>query len=519
MRIGVPTEIHPGERRVALAPPEVAKLVRAGHRVSVQAGAGQAAGFADAAYEQAGAELCAEAQALWQQSDIVCKVRAPEDDEAALLSDGKLLICLFAPARNEEAARRIAGQGGSLIALDAVPRLSRAQKLDVLSSMANIAGYRAVIEAGMHFERFFPGQITAAGKVPQAEVLVIGAGVAGLAAIGTAVSLGASVRAFDTRPEVAEQVASLSAEFITVSEEQIRAANQTTGDGYAQAMSDAYLQAERELFAEYLPDTDIVITTALIPGKPAPQLITEDMLKRMRPGSVVVDLAAEQGGNCALTEADRVVRAHEVTLIGHTDFPSRMASQSSQLFSRNINNLLDELKLPSDAPIRFDLEDPVIRGCLVTHAGELLWPPPPIAVSAAPKPAPPAPAETPAAADAAQPSRRSGALWALGAVVAGLLALGTVAPPDLMQHITVFVLACLVGWQVIWNVTPALHTPLMSVTNAISGIIVLGAMLQVGAPGSLTTWLALIALVLAALNIAGGFLITRRMLLMFRRDE
>ena len=517
MKIGIPKEIHPGERRVALVPAEVAKLVKAGHVVSVQTGAGQAGGFADVDYEQAGAELCAEAQALWQQSHIICKVRAPETDEAARITGGKLLISLFAPAQNLTLAGRIAGQGGSLIALDAVPRLSRAQKLDVLSSMANIAGYRAVMEAGQHFERFFPGQITAAGKVPQAQVLVIGAGVAGLAAIGTAVSLGAAVRAFDTRPEVAEQVASLNAEFITLTEAEVAVDQPKGADGYAQAMGEAFLQAERRLFAGHLPAIDIVISTALIPGKPAPVLITEDMLKLMRPGSVVVDLAAEQGGNCALCEAGRVVQAAGVTLIGYTDFPSRMASQASQLFSRNINNLLDELKLPLEAPISFDLEDPVIRGCLVVHGGEVLWPPPPIAVSAAPVPAPAPPAEPSAATESPRPSRSAG-LWALGAVVAGLLALGTVAPPDLMQHITVFVLACLVGWQVIWNVTPALHTPLMSVTNAISGIIVLGAMLQVGAPG-LATYLALIALVLASLNIAGGFLITRRMLGMFRRDD
>ena len=517
MNLGIAKEILPLERRVAGTPLEVAKLLKLGYRVLVESGAGEAAGFSDQSYIDAGAEICPDAAALWDQSDIVCKVRAPADHpelkkhESEMVGETKTLISLFAPAQNEDMIKSIAAQGGTAIAMDAIPRISRAQKMDVLSSMANVAGYRAVIEAGQHFGRFFTGQITAAGKMPPAKVMVIGAGVAGLAAIGTAVSLGAIVRAFDTRPEVKEQIESMNAEFLELEFEE----DGSGEGGYAKVMSKEFIEAEMALFAEQAKDVDIIITTALIPGKPAPKLITAEMVKSMKPGSVVVDLAAEQGGNCELTVPGEVANVEDVTIVGYTDFPSKMAAQSSQLYATNIRHLLTDTTPEKDGQLVLDLEDDVVRGSTMVKAGEILWPPPPIQVSAAPKKTPEIEAPAPEPEDPRK--KATSTIIGMGVVALAILGVGSVAPASFMSHFTVFVLACFVGWQVIWNVTPALHTPLMSVTNAISGIIVIGAILQVSASGSLAVGLAVFAVILASINIAGGFLVTQRMLKMFQK--
>jgi NAD(P) transhydrogenase subunit alpha len=464
----------------------------------------------------AGASVYDDAYALWQQADIICKVRPPMDHpvlgdhEASLMSKNKILISLFFPAQNELLYTGIAESGGTVIAMDAIPRISRAQKMDVLSSMSNVAGYRAVIEASQHFGRFFTGQITAAGKIPPAKVLVIGAGVAGLSATGTAVGMGAIVRAFDTRPEVREQVESMNAEFLEVEFEE----DGSGAGGYAKVMSPEFIEAEMALFLEQAKDVDIIITTALIPGKPAPKLITAEMVEAMKPGSVIVDMAAEQGGNCELTVPGEVSVVHDVSIIGYTDLPSRMAAQSSQLYATNVRHLLTDLTPQKDGELVLDLDDAVVRGSTVVKQGEILWPPPPIQVSVAPKASPePVAPEQPEKTD-----RTASTIAAIAIAVLAILAMGAVAPASFMSHFTVFVLACFIGWQVIWNVTPALHTPLMSVTNAISGIIVIGAMLQVSAPGNLAMGLAVAAVTLASINIAGGFLVTQRMLGMFRKD-
>jgi len=529
MKIGIPKETDAGETRVACVPAQVEFLRALGHEVLVERGAGAAAGFADADYQNAGAETAADADALWTQAQLVCKVRPPRPEEAARLTAGKTFIGFFYPAQNQDALKQLAAAGATVIAMDAVPRISRAQNMDALSSMAHIAGYRAVIEAGRHFGRFFAGQSTAAGRIPPAKALVIGAGVAGLSAIGAAVSLGAVVRAFDTRPEVAEQIASLRAEPLRVAGD--FDADGSGQGGYAKVMSAEFLKAEMALFAQQAREVDIIITTALVPGKPAPKLITADMVASMPSGGVVVDLAAEQGGNCALTVAGQAVVRHRVTVIGYTDLPARMPAQASQLYAANIGNLLAALTPGKDGELAVNLDDEVIRGCTVAHRGEVTWPPP--AATPSPKPAPAATAPKtaappPPAADSprtaaktptvARPGiRRRGlatvAAAALGA--AAVLAVGAVAPAAFMGHFTVFVLACFVGWQVIWRVTPALHTPLMSVTNAISSIIVIGALLLAATPD----WriLALFALLLASINIAGGFLVTHRMLKMFHK--
>jgi NAD(P) transhydrogenase subunit alpha len=517
MIIGIPKEIAPGERRVACTPTEVTNLRKLGYEVMVESGAGMEAGHSDRDYIDVKASICDSADSLWQQADIICKVRPPMDHpilgdhEASLLTKNKTLISLFFPAQNELLYTGIAEAGATVIAMDAIPRISRAQKMDVLSSMANVGGYRAVIEASQHFGRFFTGQITAAGKIPPAKVLVIGAGVAGLSATGTAVGMGAIVRAFDTRPEVREQVESINAEFLEVQFEE-----DGSGDGgYAKVMSPEFIEAEMALFMAQAKEVDIIITTALVPGKPAPKLITEEMVKAMKPGSVIVDMAAEQGGNCELTVAGEVSVIHDVSIIGYTDFPSRMAAQSSQLYATNVRHLLTDLTPEKDGVLVLDLEDDVVRGSTVVKQGEILWPPPPIQVSVA-KPAPVEPAVELPKAD--KTSRTVTTVTAMGLAVLAILAMGAVAPASFMTHFTVFVLACFIGWQVIWNVTPALHTPLMSVTNAISSIIVIGAMLQVSAPGYLAMGLAVAALTLASINIAGGFLVTHRMLSMFRKD-
>ncbi|MGZ8096977.1 MAG: Re/Si-specific NAD(P)(+) transhydrogenase subunit alpha, partial [Methylosarcina sp.] len=436
-------------------------------------------------------------------------------DEAELLPYGGRLISFIWPAQNEALMQKLAAKQATVLAMDSVPRMSRAQKMDALSSMANIAGYRAVIEAAQHFGRFFTGQITAAGKIPPAKVLVIGAGVAGLAAIGAAKSMGAIVRAFDTRPEVKEQIESMDAEFLMLDFEE----DGSGAGGYAKTMSKEFIEAEMALFARQAMEVDIIITTALIPGKPAPQLITKGMVESMKPGSVIVDLAAEQGGNCVLTEKNKVVVKHGVTIIGYTNLPSRLANQSSQLYATNLRHLLTELCPEKNGIINVNMEDEVIRGATVIKDGKITWPPPPPKLSAAPAPQ----IEAPAVKDVpAEPPKsliphavKPFIPLALGALA--LFGIGSVAPVSFMSHFTVFVLACFVGYQVIWNVTAALHTPLMSVTNAISGIIVIGALIQVSAPGLIISILAGLAILIASINIAGGFLVTRRMLEMFRK--
>jgi len=510
MKIGIPKEMHAGERRVATTPDVVSQLRKLGFDVAVEAGAGAAASYTDDAYEAAGCEIVASAGDLWAQSDIVLKVRAPEGNEAAMLRSGQTLISFLWPGQNPDMLKDLTDRGVTAMAMDSIPRISRAQKMDALSSMANIAGYRAVIEAAQHFGRFFTGQITAAGKVPPAKVLVIGAGVAGLAAIGAAKSMGAIVRSFDTRPEVQEQVESMDAEFLLLDFDDEDGSGE---GGYAKVMSEEFIEAEMALFAEQAKDVDIIITTALIPGKPAPKLITADMVRSMKEGSVVVDLAAEQGGNCELTERDQVVVRNGTSIIGYTDLPSRLAAQSSQLYGTNLRHLLTDLTPEKDGEIVVDMEDEVIRGATVCTGGETTWPPPAPKLTAAPKKAEPAPA--PVVAEA----KKSASGPIIAAVVGGLalLGLGAVAPPSFMAHFTVFVLACFVGYMVIWNVSPALHTPLMSVTNAISSIIVIGALIQISSADNMIKWIAVITLLITSINIAGGFAVTRRMLEMFRK--
>jgi NAD(P) transhydrogenase subunit alpha len=511
MKIGIPKELYSGERRVATTPEVTVQLLKLGFTVSVESGAGAAANFTDDNYKAAGAEIVSDVKSLWSSSDIILKVRAPNHDEVNLMHEGQTLISFIWPAQNKELMDKLAARKVTVLAMDSVPRISRAQKLDALSSMANIAGYRAVIEAAQHFGRFFTGQITAAGKIPPAKVLVIGAGVAGLAAIGTAKSLGAIVRAFDTRPEVKEQVESMDAEFLMLD---FKEEGSGVG-GYAKVMSPEFIKAEMELFAAQAKEVDIIITTALIPGKPAPELITENMVKTMKEGSVIVDLAAEQGGNCKLTEANKVVSKHGVTIIGYTDLPSRLPTQSSQLYGTNIRHLLTDMCKEKNGIITVDMEDEVIRGATVIHNGQITWPPPPPKLSAAPA----KPAAKPAEPVKHEEKKRSvkGMIITFVAGGLGLFGLGLVAPPAFMQHLTVFVLACFVGYMVIWNVTPALHTPLMSVTNAISSIIIIGALIQISSDKDWIMILAGIAILITSINIAGGFAVTRRMLQMFRK--
>ncbi len=512
MKIGVPKEIYAGERRVATTPDVVAQLIKLGFDVAVESGAGTESSYSDEAYREAGCDVIGSTDDLWSQSDIVLKVRAPEGEEAARLRSDQTLISFLWPAQNPELLKQLTESGATVMAMDSVPRISRAQKVDALSSMANIAGYRAVVEAAQHFGRFFTGQITAAGKVPPAKVLVIGAGVAGLAAIGAAKSMGAIVRSFDTRPEVQEQIESMDAEFLLLDFEDDE--DGSGEGGYAKVMSEEFIKAEMALFAEQAKDVDIIITTALIPGKPAPRLITADMVRSMKDGSVIVDLAAEQGGNCELTEPGKVVVTDGVSIIGYTDLPSRLAAQSSQLYATNLRHLLTDLTPEKDGNIVVDMEDEVIRGTTVCKDGETTWPPPAPKLSAAPPKAAPQPAPV-----VKEEKPRSFVGTAIGMVIAGLalLGLGAVAPASFMGHFTVFVLACFVGYMVIWNVTAALHTPLMSVTNAISSIIVIGALMQISSDNSLTMWIAAVTVGITSINIAGGFAVTRRMLEMFRK--
>jgi H+-translocating NAD(P) transhydrogenase subunit alpha len=515
MIIGAVKESSPGENRVAVSPQSVKKLVGLGYQVMVETGCGAAAGFDDTTYETAGAQVSRNGQ-VWESADIVLKVAPPTESEIGQLKSQATTISFLWPARCAPTLETLNQKRITAIAMDCVPRISRAQKLDALSSMANIAGYRAVIEAAHHFGSFFTGQITAAGKIPPAKVLVIGAGVAGLSAIGTARSLGAIVRAFDTRLAVKDQVRSMGAEFLEL---QFEESGEGEG-GYARTMSPEFIAAEMKLFAQQATEVDIIITTALIPGKPAPKLITAEMVASMKPGSVIVDLAAEQGGNCELTEPNEVIQAHCVTIIGLTDLPSRLPTQSSRLYANNVANLLADMTPEKNGQLNIDLEDPVVRGSVVTHAGATLWPPPKIADPS--PPAKPAAQASHGEPQSTEPSpAKSWMLMAVGMMVVVFLVwfLGTYAPPEFVSRFTVFVLACFVGWQVIWNVTPALHTPLMSVTNAISGIIVLGGMLKISTPWyEISSLLAALAVLIATINIAGGFLVTQRMLTMFRRQ-
>lgn len=511
MRIGVPKEAHDGERRVATTPEVAAQLIKLGFSVAVESDAGAKASYSDAAYVDAGCDVVGSANDIWSNADIVMKVRAPDTDEAAKLRNDQTLISFLWPAQNPELLQQLTASGATAMAMDSVPRISRAQKMDALSSMANIAGYRAVVEAAQHFGRFFTGQITAAGKVPPAKVMVIGAGVAGLAAIGAAKSMGAIVRAFDTRPEVKEQVESMDAEFLMLDFEDDE--DGAGEGGYAKTMSEEFIKAEMALFAEQAKDVDIIITTALIPGRPAPRLITAEMVESMKDGSVIVDLAAEQGGNCELTEADKVVSRNGVSIIGYTDLPSRLAAQSSQLYGTNLRHLLTDLTPEKDGNIVVNMDDEVIRGATVCKGGETTWPPPAPKLSAAPPKAAAAPAPV------VEEQKPSVLGPIIGMVVGGvaLLGLGAVAPESFMAHFTVFVLACFVGYMVIWNVSPALHTPLMSVTNAISSIIIIGALLQISSADKLIMWIAAATVLITSINIAGGFAVTRRMLEMFRK--
>ena len=518
MRIGVPKEIHTGERRVATTPEVAGLLKKLGFEISVESGAGAEAKYTDDAYRQAEVNIVENVKTLYDESDVILKVRSPEDNqelginEIDLLREGQILISFVQPAQNEPLMQTLAEKKVSVLAMDSIPRISRAQKMDALSSMANIGGYRAIVEAAQHFGRFFTGQITAAGKIPPAKVLVIGAGVAGLSAIGAAKSMGAIVRAFDTRPEVKEQVESMDAEFLMLDFADEDGSGQ---GGYAKVMSDEFIKAEMELFAQQAEEVDIIVTTALIPGRPAPELITEAMVEAMQEGSVIVDLAAEMGGNCKLTEANKVVVKHGVTIIGYTDLPSRLATQASQLYATNLRHLLTELTPEKDGEVVLNMEDEVIRGATVIKEGEITWPPPAPKLSAAPAKQEPAPAIAKAVKEK-KPSRLSLALpFIIGG--AALLGLGSVAPPEFMSHFTVFVLSCFIGYMVVWNVTPSLHTPLMSVTNAISSIIIIGALIQISSDSYMVMFLAGISILITSINIFGGFAVTHRMLAMFRK--
>jgi NAD(P) transhydrogenase subunit alpha len=543
--IGIPKEIHPGEKRVAATPQTIIKLKKLGFDVHVESHAGHGINCIDSEYREAGATIIDATEELWATSDVILKVRPPEQNtelgihEADLMQEGGTLIGFMWPSQNREVIDHLAARNATVFGMDCVPRITRAQKMDTLSAMANIAGYRAVIEAANNFPRFFGGQITAAGRIDPAKVMVIGAGVAGLSAIGAARALGAIVKAFDPRSATKDQVASMGAEFLELD---VKEEGEGKG-GYAKEMSDNFLKAEMALFAAQAMQVDIIITTALIPGKPAPKLITQGMVESMKPGSVIVDLAAEQGGNCALTQPGKVAHHKGVAIIGYTDLPSRMASMASQLYGSTIVALLEELCRSShvskgvtsnvesdstDAQLNIDLDDEVVRGAIVLHKGKMMWPPPAPPTPAAP-PEPGVPTKSSASRLSEPGAMATGSknnhgegnginpliLAVIGVV---LLGLGFVAPDKTLSHFTVFMLAIFVGFQVVWNVKPALHTPLMSVTNAISGIILVGGMLQlISSSLNLTVILGAIATLIAAINIAGGFLVTNRMLAMFRK--
>jgi len=526
MRIGIPAETSTGEKRVATVPDVVEKLIKLGFQVSVESGAGNGANFSDDTYRDAGADIIEGAGNIWSGSDIVLKVTVPTSAEVELMREGCTLIGFIWPAQNPELMDQLAAKKVTVLAIDALPRmLSRAQKMDALTSQAGVAGYRAVIEAANAFGRFFNGQITAAGKVPPAKVFIAGAGVAGLAAIGTAAGLGAIVRANDTRAEVADQVKSLGGEFVKVEYEEEGGG----GGGYAKVMSEGFQQAQREMYAKQAKEVDIIITTALIPGKPAPKLITAEMVQSMKPGSVIVDMAAERGGNCELTEPGQAVEKHGVTIVGYTDLNSRLARQSSTLYANNLFRLTEELCKTKDGIIDVNMEDDAIRGLTVVKDGAITWPAPPIKMPAAPKPSAAKPITPPPAhgeASPPMPGAKLAIFFGIGAALFWLI--GANAPAAFLGHFTVFVLACFIGYMVVWNVTPALHTPLMSVTNAISSIIAIGALVQIAPPLSMLGgimdrpdgWIRLLALfgiVLTSINMFGGFAVTQRMLAMFRK--
>ena len=527
--IGVPREVFPGEKRVATVPEVVEKLVKLGFRVAVETGAGDAANFADETYSAAGAELVPTAAELWAKSDVVFKVRPPTPAEVGLMREGGMLVDFIWPAQNPELMQQLAAKKATVLAIDALPRqLSRAQKMDALTSMAGITGYRAVVEAANAFGRFFNGQITAAGKIPPAKVFIAGAGVAGLAAVGTAANLGAIVRANDTRAEVADQVVSLGGEFVKVDYEE-----EGSGGGcYAKVMSEGFQKAQREMYAKQAREVDIIITTALIPGKPAPKLITAEMVQSMKPGSVIVDMAAEQGGNCDLTEPGKAVVKHGVTIVGYTDLASRLAAQASTLYSNNLLRLTEELCKAKDGNVVVNMEDDAIRGLTVIKDGAITWPAPPPKLPAAPAAKPAAVAAMPpkpkghGQASGPMSLPKTAVLFGGGALL--FLLIGRFAPPSFLGHFTVFVLACFVGYMVVWNVKPALHTPLMSVTNAVSSIIAIGALVQIAPdltqissdlsrPNEWIRWLSVAAIALATINMFGGFAVTQRMLSMFRK--
>ena len=523
MKIGAPREITEGEARVAMTPASATELKKLGHDCLIESGAGDRAGFSDAAYAAAGVTVLPDAATLWATADIVAKVRQPTEGEIALMRQGQGVISFFWPGQNKDLLEAANARGATVVAMDMVPRISRAQKMDALSSMANLAGYRAVIEAANNFGRFFTGQVTAAGKVPPARVLVVGAGVAGLAAIGTSVSLGAVTYAFDVRPEVAEQIESMGAEFVFLEFEATQDGAAT--GGYAAPSSPEFREKQLAKFRELAPGMDIVITTALIPGRPAPKLWTEDMVAMMKPGSVIIDLAAERGGNCDLTVPDeRIVTPNGVIVVGYTDFPSRMAAQASQLYATNIRHMLSDLTPAKDGMIVHNMEDDVIRGATAAHQGAITYPPPPpkVAAIAAAKPKDKPKELTPAERRAIEvatfrrETRNQVALIAGGGAL--ILLAGLFAPASFMSHFIVFVLACFVGFQVIWNVSHSLHTPLMAITNAISSIIILGALMQIGSGNWLVLLLAAAAVFMAGINIFGGFLVTRRMLAMFQKS-
>ena len=523
MKIGTPKEVFDGEARVAMTPDSALQLHKLGYDCAIESGAGLMAGFSDKAYSDAGVEIKKSAAALWKDVDVIAKVREPDDGEMKRLTADHTLISFFNPAGHDQGLQAAAKKGTSVIAMEMVPRISRAQKMDALSSMANIAGYRAVIEAGNNFGRFFTGQVTAAGKVPPAKVLIVGAGVAGLAAIGTSASLGAITYAFDVRPEVAEQVESMGAEFVYLDFKEEQKDGAETG-GYAAFSSPEFREAQLAKFRELAPEIDIVITTALIPNREAPKLWLKDMVKAMKPGSVIVDLAAPAGGNVEGTVQDeKVVTDNGVTIVGYTDFASRMAAQASSLYSTNIRHMIADLTPEKDGKIVHNMEDDVIRGATVTYKKEVTFPPPPpkvqaIAAKSQEKPKELTPEEIraqEAEAFKAQ-TKQQVTLLATGAILT--LGLGLIAPVSFMQHFIVFVLSVFVGFQVIWNVSHSLHTPLMAVTNAISSIIILGALMQIGSGSFLVIILAALSVFMAGINIFGGFLVTRRMLAMFQKS-
>ncbi|MFU2055302.1 Re/Si-specific NAD(P)(+) transhydrogenase subunit alpha [Gallibacterium anatis] len=510
MLIGVPKELLDKECRVAATPKTVQQLKKLGFDVIIEQNAGFKASFEDHAFAEAGAKI-GKADDVWWQADIILKVNPPTDDEIAKIKEGATLISFIWPAQHPDLMKKLSSKKINVLAMDAVPRISRAQSLDALSSMANIAGYRAVVEAAHEFGSFFTGQITAAGKVPPAKVLVIGAGVAGLAAIGAANSLGAIVRAFDSRPEVKEQVESMGASFLEINYQE----EGGSGDGYAKVMSEEFNRRAMALYAEQAKEVDIIITTALIPGKPAPRLITKEMVESMKPGSVIVDLAAATGGNCELSKADEVViTENQVKIIGYTDLPSRLPTQSSQLYGTNLVNLLKLLCKEKNGIINIDFEDVVQRGVTVIRDGEITWPAPPIKVSAQPQKPKAVVKEEKVEEKPANPARKWGLL--ITAIVL-YMCVASVAPAAFLSHFTVFVLSCVVGYYVVWDVSHALHTPLMAVTNAISGIIIVGALLQIGHGHFIVSLLAFIAILVASINIFGGFKVTQRMLAMFRK--